>query len=260
MTTVRRFLFDNDFDAAQAAPRNVVRKAKPEPAAVVEPPPPPPEPTFSEAEMAAAVAEARAAGLKEGLAKGKADGKAEAQAQTEAQIAAALASIGSQVAAMSANLSLDRATLLSEAAGLALAMARKMLPEFSRRGGLVEVEKTIEQCLVDQRRESRLNVRVPADLLPVLETKIDKIAANKHFEGRINLLADAGLTGASCRIEWADGGLERRADSVWQEVSAALDRCLATQGIVPAEINKAGLLEPSEIADGDSTGSDTAAG
>ncbi|WP_374377231.1 hypothetical protein [Dongia sp.] len=262
MTTVRKFLFENDFDATQAAPRAVVRKAKPEPAAVVEPPPPPPppEPTFSEAELSAAVADAKAAALKEGLTKGKAEGKAEAQAQIEAQIAAGLASIGSQVAAMSATLSLDRATLLSEAAGLALAMTRKMLPEFSRRGGLAEVEKTIEQCLVDQRRESRLNVRVPADLLPALQAKIGEIAADQHFEGRVNLLSDAGLNGASCRIEWADGGLERRADSVWQEVAAALDRCLATHGIVPTEMNEAKSIEPSGTPDGDSTDSDSAVG
>ncbi|MBK8160558.1 MAG: hypothetical protein IPK59_17900 [Rhodospirillaceae bacterium] len=233
MKTVRKFMFETDFDdAPEASPRGPARKVKAEAAPVVEPPPPPPPPpapTFSEAELAAAVAEARASGLKEGISKGR----TEAQAQIEAQIASALGSITGDVAALTAKLTTDRATILGEAAGLALAMTAKMLPEFTRRGGLAEVEAVIEQCLVDLRREPRLNVRVPADLLQALQAKITEMANAQHFEGRVTLLSDPTLSGASCRIEWADGGLERHDTTIWQQVSAALDRCLTLQGIVP---------------------------
>ena len=249
MKTVRKFLFDNDFDAGSDAPAQKVVRKKAE--APVEPsppppPPPPPEPTFTEAELAAAIAEATAKGFKDGQAKGR----TEAQAQVEAQIANALSAIGKQTAAMAAGLAQDRAAILGEAAGLALAMMRKLLPEFSRRGGLAEVEATIERCLVDQRREKRLNIRVPADLLPLLQAKIADLAAEKHFEGRTNLIGDPALQGASCLIEWADGGLERHGDAIWRDVSAALDRCLVTQGIETVAIEDATATEPvSEIPD-----------
>jgi flagellar assembly protein FliH len=249
LKTVRKFLFDNDFDAGSGTPtQNVVRKKVEAPAEPPPPPPPPPppEPTFSEAELAAAVADAKAKGFKDGQAKGR----AEAQAQIEAQIAGALGSIGGQVTAMSAALAQDRSVILAEAAGLAQAMMRKLLPEFSRRGGLAEVEATIERCLVDQRREKRLNIRVPADLLPALQAKIADLAAEKHFEGRANLIGDPALQGTSCLIEWADGGLERHGDAIWRDVSAALDRCLVTQGIEPVAIDDATAAEPvSEIPD-----------
>ncbi|WP_374652609.1 hypothetical protein [Dongia sp.] len=258
MKTVRKFLFENDFDAAPVPARSAVRKAKTEtpPAEPPPPPPPPPEPTFSEAELAAAVAEAKAKALKEGQAKGKAD----AQAQIEAQIASALGNIGKEVAAMVANTARDRAAILGEAAGLALAMTRKMLPELTRRGGLAEIEATIARCLVDQRREKRLNIRVPAELLPALMGKIEAMAVEKHFEGRANLIGDAGLDGASCQIEWADGGLERQADAIWRDVSAALDRCLATQGIEPVALVDEATTQPAPGADGDTVDSDEAAG
>ena len=262
MKTVRKFLFDNDFDAAADGPaRHVARKAKSEASTAAEPappppPPPPPEPTFSEAELAAAVAEAKAKALKDGQAKGK----AEAQAQIEAQIAAGLAAIGKDVAAMSAAAVQDRATILGEAAALARAMVGKMLPELSRRGGLAEIEAAIERCLFDQRREPRLNIRVNPDLLVPLQEKIAAMAAEKHFEGRINLIADASLDGASCRIEWADGGLERDSQAIWRDIAAALDRCLATHDVEAAAIADETATEISPSADGASVDGDTAAG
>jgi hypothetical protein len=73
------------------------------------------------------------------------------------------------------------------------------------------------------------------ELLPQMEAKIAGIAAGNGFEGRIDLLADPDLSGASCRIEWADGRLERYDQAMWAQVSAALDRCLTVLGIAPPE-------------------------
>ena len=85
MAVVRKFTFDNDFDA----PKPAATKAEPDVVVEEELPPPPPAPTFSEEELAAAVAEARKTALAEGLAKGKAD----ATALNERQTAAALNAI-----------------------------------------------------------------------------------------------------------------------------------------------------------------------
>lgn len=250
MKTVRKFLFETDFDDADsAAPQALARKAKAETAAVVEappPPPPPPEPTFSEAELEAARSAAHAKGLKEGIARGR----SEAQAQIESQIVATLTTLINQVAVLKAELTMDRAAILGEAASLALAMTRKMLPEFTRRGALTEVQAVIERCLVDLRREPRLSARVPLALLPELDAKIASLAAGKGFEGRLALVGDESLTGASCRIEWSDGGLERQGDAIWHQISAALDRCLTLQGITQApDPSPAPAPSPEMVAD-----------
>ncbi len=257
MKTVHKFLFENDFDAGTEMPtRKAVHTKVETPLEVPSTPSPqilltPPEPTFTETELATAVAEAKAKGTKEGHAKGKAD----AQAQIEAQIAGALGTIGRELADMATNLIQDRVAILGEAAGLALAMVRKMLPELTRRGGLAEITATIERCLIDQHNESRLNIHVPADLLPALQAKITDHAADNHFEGRVNLIGDPALQNSDCLIEWAGGGLERRSDTIWREISAALNRCLETQDIAPIEVNETINIEPvsdmrDDIADG----------
>lgn len=237
-------MFETDFDEpGDGLSRASMRKANAEARAIPEEPPPPPEPTFTTAELEEASAKAHAAGMKEGISKGR----AEAEAKAESQIAAALAAINAGVPALTAKVSLDRKSILMEAAALGLAIVRKILPEFSRRGGLAEIEAVIDQCIADQRREPRLIARVPQDLLPGMEAKIASITAGKGFDGRIELVGDPGLSGASCRIEWADGELERHADAIWRQVAVALDRCLAAQGITPPDLAEP-ALEPAGSA------------
>lgn len=250
MATVRKFMFENDFDAVAGAaagsasarpdaPAKAAAKSSAKPsakeaaqAAPPEPvePPPPPEPTFSEAELKAAAAKARAEGQRSGEAKGRAAAAAEAEQRS----AAALESIAGQIAALQAGLAHDRAAILADASALALAILRKMLPEFSRRGGIAEIEAALEQCLRDQRHEARLVARVAPDLVPLLEPGLTALSAKTAFEGRLFLIPDDRLGPADCAIEWADGGLERHADALWGEIAAALDRCLSLQGVAPS--------------------------
>jgi flagellar assembly protein FliH len=244
---VRKFLFENDFDAvagaaagsaaarpdapAKAAAKSPAKTPAKEavPPAPVEPPPPP-EPSFSEAELKAAVDKARAEGQRSGEAKGRAAAAAEAEQRS----AAALEAIVGQVTALQAGLAHDRAAVLADASALALAILRKMLPEYSRRGGIAEIETVLEQCLRDQRHEPRLVARVAPDLVPLLEPRLGALNARTAFEGRLFLIPDDRLGPADCVIEWADGGLERHADALWGEITAALERCLRLQGVTPS--------------------------
>ncbi|MBL8708670.1 MAG: hypothetical protein JNL25_05725 [Rhodospirillaceae bacterium] len=237
MTTVRKFLFENDFDvdpeveakvAARAAQRQA--RAAAEVAAVdapVETPAPPPEPTFSQRDLDAASAAGREQGLKEG----EATARAAAKKEVEQRIATALGTIGQQIIQLQTDVAMDRSAILGDAATLAMAMLRRMLPEFSRRGALAEVEAVIERCLIDQRREPRLVVRAAPDLVPLLEARIAGLTAEKGFEGRVALVADDRLSETDCSVEWADGGMQRHADKIWQDIAAALDRCLTLQGV-----------------------------
>lgn len=240
MTSVRKFMFETDFDAAPGAvPASAARvaatpAAKTKPSKAAEPvpaeplpPPPPPEPTFTAAELKAAAEKARA----EAMQTGEAKGRAAAMAEIEQRIASAASAIQGQVTALQQDVATDRAAILSEATAVALAILAKMLPAYTRSGGLAEIEAVLKGCLLDQRREQRLVVRVSPDLLPALETRIQGLSADTGFEGRLFLIADERLGAADCSVEWADGGLERHADAIWRDVSAALDRCLALQGI-----------------------------
>jgi flagellar assembly protein FliH len=225
VAVVRKFTFDNDFDAPRAAP-------KPAPEVVVEdlPPPPPPAPTFSEAELEAAVAEARKAALAEGQSKGKAD----ATAQTERQTAAALTAIGTQFAKIDGEVQAAVGELRETTVEISLAMVRRLFPEFARQHGLEEVKELLGRCLDTLRTEPRFTVKVASGQAETLKGEVEALAQSRGFEGRIVVAADEGLKPGDCRIEWSQGGMIRSADEIWKAIEAAMEQALISSEDNPA--------------------------
>jgi flagellar assembly protein FliH len=218
VAVVRKFTFDNDFDAPKAA----AQKAEPE--IVIEdlPPPPQPPPSFSEAELEAAVAEARKAALAEGETKGKAD----AAAQIERQTAAGLTAIAAHFAKIDGEVQAVAGALRETAIELSLSMVRRLFPEFARRHGLEEVTELLGRCLDTLRTEPRFTLRVASGQAETLRTEVDALARSRGFEGRIVVAADEGLKPGDCRIEWSQGGMIRSADEIWKAIEAAIAQAL----------------------------------
>ncbi len=44
----------------------------------------------------------------------------------------------------------------------------------------------------------------------------------KAYEGKVVILGDADLGPSDCRIEWADGGIERDVRALWEEIDHVL--------------------------------------
>jgi flagellar assembly protein FliH len=218
VAVVRKFTFDNDFDA----PRATAPTAEPE--IVVEdlPPPPPPAPTFSEEELEAAVAEARKTALAEGQTKGKAD----ATAQTERQTATALTAIGQHFAKIDGEVKAATEQLRETSLELSLAMVRRLFPEFARQHGLEEVKELLGRCLDNLRTEPRFTVKVASGQAATLKTEVEALAQSRGFEGRIVVAPEESLKPGDCRIEWSQGGMIRSADEIWKAIEAAMEQAL----------------------------------
>jgi len=222
VAVVRKFTFDNDFDAPKPAP-----KAEPEVEVEVEdlPPPPPPPPTFSEEELAAATEEARKTAFAEGEAKGKTD----ATAQTERQTATALNAIAGHFAKIESEVQAAVATLDETTIELSLAMVRRLFPDFARQHGLDEVKGLLGRCLDTLRTEPHFTVRVAGEQVETLRGEMDTLAQSRGFEGRITVTADEDLKAGDCRIEWSQGGMIRSADEIWKAIEAAMAQALVSQ-------------------------------
>jgi flagellar assembly protein FliH len=52
-------------------------------------------------------------------------------------------------------------------------------------------------------------VRIGPDIYDEAKHKLEEIARLNGFEGRLTVLADANLLAGDCRIEWAEGGVDR---------------------------------------------------
>jgi flagellar assembly protein FliH len=158
------------------------------------------------------------------------DGEARERQSTERCQAQALEVIGTRMAVVveSHNAALGQAA--DEAAALSLAIARKLVPTLLDQQPLAEVEALLRENLSQLINEPRIVVRVPDALVDALGQTIDALAQTNGFAGRVVLLPDATLSGSDCRMEWADGGVERDTDDIWRDIEAGLARLLQVPG------------------------------
>ncbi|MGH6953701.1 MAG: hypothetical protein ACREGL_05935, partial [Alphaproteobacteria bacterium] len=92
-----------------------------------------------------------------------------------------------------------------DAVTIAVALVKKLLPSYEREGCPAEIEAIVAHCLARRAEEPRIVVRVAESQLDPLGRRIDALAQESGFGGKIVLLAEPGLAPSDCRVEWADG-------------------------------------------------------
>jgi flagellar assembly protein FliH len=191
----------------------------------------------ADAASAAAKQARRQAELDAAYARGHAAGLAEAQAGAAERLNDAIAGMTAQLASVEkARAEIERSTV-ANAVHAALAILRKVLPTVERRVALAEIEAVLVDCLHRVLDEPRIVFRVADDLLDNLSGRIDAMARQAGFHGKVVLLADSGLGASDCRIEWADGGAERNVERIWKDVEEQVRRTLQeSQNAVPASV------------------------
>jgi flagellar assembly protein FliH len=224
MSTTRKFLFETSFDEIQRRREELVPPPEPEPEPLPEPEPPP-EPVFSSAELLRA--------HEDGYADGFAAGKAAAEAAAATRLAAALGAVEGGLARLLGEASASTEAGRREMIGIALAISRKLLPSFARRHGLAEIEEMVAGCIGELVDEPRLVVRVADAMLDAVAEKVEAVAAARGFSGKVVMLADPGLEPGDCRVEWADGGVERDVGRLWRDIDGIAAR-LPDAGRAPA--------------------------
>ena len=67
-------------------------------------------------------------------------------------------------------------------------------------------------------------MRVNDALYAAAREKLDAIARTRGFEGRLVVLGEPGVAVGDCRIEWADGGINRDSAAADAAISEAVAR------------------------------------
>lgn len=197
---MKKFLFDtHDFDTEKAEQEEA--------------------PVFSEEQIALAKSQS--------YTQGRQDGLREALGNQEEKIAAALQQAVARLDALTAAEDRREAEKLVDATKLAMRVAHKLLPQFARTHALAEIEGVILQSLEARREEARIAVSVPTAHLGALKDKIDTLALEKGFAGKVILLADDALAPTDCRVEWADGGAERLYERLYAQIETEFAKAIA---------------------------------
>jgi flagellar assembly protein FliH len=216
MTAPTKFLFDTDF---AGGPKKPV------------------EPMITLAEHEVKLAEAETAGHQRGYAQAQHDAEVEANRR----IAGTLENIAKSIAAASEALQAIEARLECEAVEVAVAVARKLAPTLVAREPFAEISALASDCFRQLIAAPHIVVRVNDAVYATAKEKLADIARARTFEGRLVVLAEPEIAVGDCRVEWADGGINRDSASA----DAAIGDAVA--GYIGARQNLAGL-EPRRSA------------
>jgi flagellar assembly protein FliH len=210
MGAATKFLFDVDFTATDGSPERQ---------------------TITLAEHALQLAEGETAAHHRGYE----DAKTDAGIEAGRRMAAALEAIAASLAEASAALKAIEARLECEAVEVAVAVARKLAPALVAGEPFAEISALASSCFRELIAAPHIAVRVNDELYAAIREKLEAIARRRGFEGRLVVLAEAEVAPGDCRIEWADGGINRDSAAADAAIGEAVARYVsARRGVVGA--------------------------
>jgi flagellar assembly protein FliH len=201
MAATAKFLFDLDF-ASGANPA---------------------ESPVPQAEHALRLGEAESRGFKDGYASGERDAVAEA----ERRKAAAFEQIGDALGRMVRGLDAVEKRLTAEAVEVAVAVGRKLAPELIAQQPFAEIAALATDCVRQLNAAPHVVVRVNETLHEVARERLEEIARLRGFDGRLIVMGEPGMALGDCRIEWADGGINRDLGAIDAAIGESVARYIA---------------------------------
>jgi flagellar assembly protein FliH len=183
------------------------------------------EATVALAEHAAKLAEAEAAAHRRGYAEAQSDAAVEAGrrvAGTLERIAASLAEATKALAAVEARLE-------CEAVEVAVAVARKLAPTLIEREPFAEISALASSCFRELVAAPHIVVRINDALYAAAREKLEDITRAHGYEGRLVVLGEPSVAVGDCRIEWADGGINRDVGGADNAIGEAVARYISAR-------------------------------
>ncbi len=177
-----KFLFDQDFAAAAEV-----------------------KPAIPLAVHEAGLRDAEASGHRRGFATAKAEILAEAEQRT----AAALERIVATLEGVKRGLSGVEARLETEAVDVAVAVAKKLAAALIEREPLAEISALAMDCFRHLVTAPHVVVRVNDAQHATVGKPIEEMVRARGLSGHLIVLAEPAIQVGDCRIEWADGGINR---------------------------------------------------
>jgi len=203
MAAPAKFLFDMDFGAPD--------KAREKPA------------TPSEIAQKIAAAEARA--YRDGFDAGQ----REAKAESDRRAALALEEIGIGVRSIATGFSGIETRMETEAVDVAVAVARKLCSELIAGEPLGEIVGLVSDCFSHLVATPHLVVRINEQLYDAARERIERLAKQSGFEGRLVILAEPEIATGDCKIEWADGGVVLERAAIDGKINELVGRYIASR-------------------------------
>jgi flagellar assembly protein FliH len=203
MAAPAKFLFDMDFSTPD--------KARERPA------------TPSEIAQKLAATEARA------FRDGYEAGQREAKAESDRRAALALEEIGLAIKGIAVRFNGIETRMETEAVDVAVAAARKLCSALISGEPLGEITGLVSDCFSHLVSTPHLVVRINDSLYEAARERIERLAKQSGFEGRLVILAEPDIETGDCKIEWADGGVVLERAAIEAKINELVGRYMASR-------------------------------
>ena len=117
----------------------------------------------------------------------------------------------------------------TEAVDVAVAVARKLCSELMAGEPLAEVMALVSDCFSHLVSTPHLVVRINDALYDAARERIERLAKQSGFEGRLVILAEPEIDSGDCKIEWADGGVTLERAAIEAKINELVGRYMASR-------------------------------
>ena len=156
---------------------------------------------------------------KESFDQGFAEGTRVTQEGQGRVIAALLEKLGESIDHLVTELHTQKNQRDSDLRQSVMAIAKKLLPSTLAENGMQEMQKLIADTIIEMAHEPRLVVRTSEHDFETLNAYVTEIANKRAYAGKLIVVSDEAIVAGDCRIEWADGGIERNVNDTWEKIS-----------------------------------------
>ena len=153
----------------------------------------------------------------------------EAKVESDRRAALALEEIGIAIQGIAARFSGVEARMETEAVDVAVAVARKLTSALIAHEPLGEVTALVSDCFSQLVSTPHLVVRINDALYEAAHGRIERLAKQSGFEGRLVILAEPEIETGDCRIEWADGGVVLERAAIEAKINELVGRYIASR-------------------------------
>lgn len=158
------------------------------------------------------------------LSRAREQGMKMGQVRATEQVAAAIEQLCAVVHQSVGGMQHQIEELRRESASLALVAAKKLAQEAVSALPTADVEEALREAIHQAITEPRIVLRAAPDVVEALKDKLEDLAHETGYEGRIVASPEPGLPGGDCRIEWRGGGAERSMDHLEAAIGDVITR------------------------------------
>jgi flagellar assembly protein FliH len=153
----------------------------------------------------------------------------EAKAESDRRSALALEEIGINIKGIAQRFSGIETRMETEAVDVAVAVARKLCSTLIAAEPLGEITALVKDCFSHLVSTPHLVVRINESLYEAAHERIERMAKQSGFEGRLVILAEPEIGTGDCRIEWADGGVVLERAAIETKIDELVGRYIASR-------------------------------